>query len=299
MEKRGPLYVLICYLCWGLFPIYWKSLSAVNSVYVLCARIVLSLAFIALVLAFQKGGYARGRAVFRDRREWLRLSVAGVFICVNWGAYIWSVGHGYMLDSSLAYYLNPILAILLGVLVFHERLSRLQWLAVAVTFTGLVITIVSYRQIPWLALVIGGTMAGYGAVKKGVRSDAATAIFMETLTLAPFCLAAMVWMEVRGQGAVGVLHGWGWVLLLACGVMTTIPLLFYAAGIRYTSMSLSGILMYVNPTLQFLVSVLLYGEAFTTTYKILFGFVWTGLVLYLAAGALQSWKQRKENETCA
>ena len=183
-------------------------------------------------------------------------------------------------------------------MVFRERLTGLQWLSVAVTFTGLVITILRYRQIPWVALIIGGSFAVYGAIKKGVHAESGVSVFFETLTLAPFALVFMAAAEARGAGAVGVLHGWQWLLLPAAGVVTTVPLLFFAKGIKSTPMTLSGILMYINPTLQLLLSVLLYQEAFTTTHAILFGFVWSGLALYLLSSLLRERKYKKEETPC-
>ena len=295
--KRGPLYVLTCYILWGVLPVFWKLLAAVDSLYVLAGRIVWSLVFISAILAVRRG-FGAVRAVLGDRRELGRLALAGIFVCVNWGSYIWAVNSGHMLDASLAYYMNPILAILLGTVVFRERLTGLQWLSVAVTFTGLVITILRYRQIPWVALIIGGSFAVYGAIKKGVHVDAGVSVFFETLVLSPFALVFMAAAEVRGAGAVGVLHGWQWLLLPAAGVVTTVPLLFFAKGIKTTPMTLSGILMYINPTLQLLLSVLLYHEEFTVTHAILFGFVWSGLILYMASELLQERKRRREKPSC-
>ena len=299
MAKKGPLYVLVCYVLWGLLPVFWKQLAMVGSLYVLANRILWSLVFTAVILTFRWDRFAAGRAVFRDRREWIRLTLSGFVVCVNWGTFIWAVSHGHILDSSLAYYMNPILAILIGTLVFHEKLSHIQWLAVAVTFTGLVITIARYRQIPWVALVIGGSFAVYGALKKTVRSDAVTSTFVETLTLSPVFLVLVVWMESRGSGAIGLLLGWQWMLLPAAGVVTTVPLLFFSAGMKTTPMTLSGILMYINATLQLLISVLLYHEEFTTTHAILFGFVWSGLALYLLSAFLKERKHlEKEEHPC-
>ena len=295
--KRAPLYVLTCYILWGVLPVFWKLLAAVDSLYVLAGRIVWSLVFISAILAARRG-FGAVRAVLGDRREMGRLALAGIFVCVNWGSYIWAVNSGHMLDASLAYYMNPILAILLGTVVFRERLTGLQWLSVAVTFTGLVITILRYRQIPWVALIIGGSFAVYGAIKKGVHVDAGVSVFFETLVLSPFALVFMAAAEVRGTGAVGVLHGWQWLLLPAAGVVTTVPLLFFAKGIKSTPMTLSGILMYINPTLQLLLSVLLYQEEFTTTHAILFGFVWSGLALYLLSSLLRERKHKKEETPC-
>lgn len=249
MKNKGSLYVLTCYVIWGLLPIFWKLLAQVDSLYVLASRIVWSMVLTGGILLLRRDRLAGVRAAFRDRREWGLLAAAGCVVCVNWGVYIWAVANGHMIDSSLAYYMNPILAILLGTVLFRERLTKLQWLAVAVTFAGLVITVIRYRQIPWIALVIGGSFAVYGALKKQVRSDAAVSTFVETLTLAPFALVLIFWMEAHGTGAAGVLSGWQWLLLPVSGVVTTVPLMFFAAGMKTTPMTLSGILMYINPTM--------------------------------------------------
>lgn len=291
MLNKGPLYVLICYVLWGVLPIFWKTLSAVNSLYVLASRIVWSLVFITILMLAQHKGDAL-KVVLKDKKELIRLVWAGIFVCINWGSYIIAVNGGRGVDASLAYYMNPILAILLGTIVFREKLTKLQWLSVAVTFTGLLITIVRYRQIPWMALIIGGSFAIYGAIKKGVHVEPGVSLFYETLVLAPLALIFIVVSEAQGNGAIGVLHGVQWPLLFMSGIITTVPLLYYAKGIKTTPMTLSGILMYINPTLQLLVAVLLYHEEFTATHAILFAFVWSGLVLYLIAGML---KGRKES----
>ena len=300
MQNKGPLYVLACYVLWGLLPVFWNLLRSVDSLYTLGSRIVWSLVFTGVLLAFRRERFAPVRAVFRDRREWLRLALAGVVICLNWGLYIWSVSSGHMLDSSLAYYMNPILAILLGTLVFRERLRGMQWLSVAVAAAGLAVTVIRYRQFPWIALALGGSMAVYSAIKKNVRTDAAASTFVETLTTAPAALALLVVMELRGSGAGGVLSGWQWLLLPAAGVVTTVPLMLLATGIKTTTMTLAGIMMYVNPTLQLLLSVLLYGEEFTVTHAVLFGFVWGGLALYMLSGVLERRRRGKEEDSpCA
>lgn len=296
-RNRGPLCVLGCYVIWGVLPIFWHMLAAVDALYVLSARIMASVAFLLVLLAARRRLGTVAEAC-RDRGALVRMMLSGVFICINWGVYIWAVNGGHALDASLAYYMNPILAVVLGTAVFGERLSPLQWLSVAVTFAGIVVTVVGHGQFPWMALVIGGSFAVYGAVKKGVRAEAEVSVLVETMTLAPFALAYLLWAEARGTGAVGVLSGWQWLLLPLSGIATTVPLLFFARGIKTTPMSLSGILMYVNPTLQFLVSVAVFREKFTAAYGVLFGFVWSGLALYLAAGFLRRRRERKEKAGC-
>ena len=253
MRNKGILCVLTCYIIWGVLPIYWHAVAAVDSLYVLAARIVWSLLLIAVVLLIRRRG-AAVRAVLADRRELCRLVLAGLAVCVNWGSYIWAMSSGHGVDASLAYYMNPILAIFLGTLVFREKLSRLQWMSVGVVFTGLVVTVIRHRTFPWLALLIGGSFAVYGAIKKGVRSEADVSLFFETLLPAPFALVFMLLMESRGAGAVGVLDGAQLLLIPAVGVVSAVPLLFFAAGIRTTPMTVAGLLMYINPTMQLLLS---------------------------------------------
>ena len=289
--KKGPLCVLACYVIWGMLPIYWRLFSAVNSLYILAARIVWSLVLMGIVLLIGKRREAV-LSVLKDKRELRRLVLAGIAVCVNWGSYIWAVNGGHGVDASLAYYMNPILTIFLATMVFREKLTKLQWLSVAVTFTGLVAAVIRYRQIPWAALIIGGSFAVYGAIKKGVKSPADVSLFFETLVLAPAALVLMLVMEVQGNGALSVLSGVRLMLLPTVGAVTTIPLLYYAKGIRETPMSLAGILMYINPTLQLLISVVLFHEAFTTTHAILFVFVWSGLALYLAAAGREKRKEK-------
>ena len=294
--KKGPLCVLACYVLWGLLPGFWRLLNMLDPLYLLAVRILWALLFTALLLAAM-GKLSTVAAVFRDRRELLRLCAASVLICINWGVFIWAVNSGHILDSSLAYYMNPILTVLIGTLAYRERLTRLQWLSVAITALGLVIAMFRFGQFPWAAVVIGGSFALYGAVKKDVSVDAVTSLLMETLIAAPPALAVVLWNGFRG-GALSVLEGRQWLLPLA-GVVTSVPLLFFAYGIRRTPLTLAGIIMYVNPTLQLLTGVLFFHEEFTATYGILFGFVWAGLALYLLSCWLEHQKHKEEAPPCA
>lgn len=294
--KRGPLCVLGCYVLWGSLPAFWKLLNHLNSLYVLGNRIVWAMIFTGLFLAVRGRLKTPVQAAFGNKRELVRLIAASCAITLNWGVYIWAAGHGHMLDSSLAYYLNPILTVLLGMLVFHERLSGLQWLAVAVAFSGIVIAVIRYQRIPGVALIVGGSFAVYGAIKKTVKSEAAVSTFVETLVMSPIFFLLILFMDRQGSGAVGTLQGWQWLLLPVAGVVTTVPLVLFSAGMKTTSMALAGVLMYVNPTLQLLLSVWLYGEEFTTTHAILFCFVWCALVLYMLSDVLERHKQRTKKE---
>ncbi len=289
--KKGAWAVLGCYVLWGILPLFWHQLQAVNAVYQLGCRVLFSMVFAALILSVQ-GKAGQIKAVFHDRAELKKLIAAGVLICVNWGVYIWAVQQEHVIDASLAYYMSPVLSILFATLVFREKMTKLQWAAAGLMFLGLLITIIRYRQIPWIALIIGGSFAVYGVIKKGVHVSAGVSVFFETLTVAPFALAFLIYSECTQTGAIGVLHGWQWLLIPMTGLVTTVPLMLFAKGVRETPMSLSGLLLVANPTLQLLVSVLFWQEDFTETHAILFAFAWSGVALYLIAGFLKDRKKK-------
>lgn len=289
MPGRGPLNVLGCYIAWGLLPLFWRMLRDVGSFAVLGCRIVFSLLFVTLFLAVT-GRLGDASAMLRDKKERRRLMLSGAAVAVNWGGYIWAVSGAHVVDASLAYYMYPILSILVGAVFFREKLTALQWVAVALMAAGIALTAVGYGQIPWLALIIGSSFVLYGVLKRNVTSSAAVTLFGESLFTLPLALVCVIWNEWSGTGAMGVLSGARWLLLPAAGVVTAIPLLLFSQGIRSTSNTLAGILMLINPTLQLLVGVLVLGEAFTATHAVLFAFIWGGLALFVAGNVLHSRK---------
>lgn len=278
--NQSAIYVLLCYILWGMLPIFWKQLSAVNSLYILASRITFSMVFCAL-LVYLTHQLPQLRALRHDRRQLKLLFVASLLITANWGFYIFAVNSGHILDASLAYYLNPTMVIILGAVFYHERLNRLQGIAVALSVIGVMYSVISYGKIPVFALVIGGTFALYGAVKKQVYVSSIVSTLLETMLVSPVFLLIMAYMESKGTGCIGVLHGWQYLLIPVTGVVTSVPLLVYARGIQGTSLALSGILMYINPTLQLLIGVFLYGEAFTRVHAITFLFVWAAVILFV------------------
>lgn len=282
-RNRNALYVFGCYVLWGILPVFWKLLGSVNSVYVLAARIVWSFVFCLLVLLMMRD-FPKAAQVLKDRKELLRLFLCGVMITVNWGSYIYAVSSGHILDASLAYYLNPIISVFIGFLVFRERLSGWQWFSVGIATIGILVPVIHYGTIPWMALVIGGSFAMYSMIKKKVKAESQISLFLETAFMTPFALFFLCMMEVQGRGAYGVLDGAQWLLFPISGVVTTIPLFLFARGISRIPMSLAGILMYINPTLQFLVGVMLYGEKLKLTDGIMFVCVWLALIIFLMEG---------------
>ena len=209
---------------------------------------------------------------------------SGIAVAINWGLYIYAVNSGHILDASLAYYLNPLMAIALGFIVFKEKLLKMQWVSIGIAATGIILAIVMYGTVTVFALIIGASFAIYGAIKKNVACSGLVSTFVEATFLSPFAIAYILWAEQSGAGAAGVLQGTEFLLLPLAGVVTSIPLLVYSAGITKVSLSLSGILMYINPTLQLLIGILLYQETFDVARKVMFVCVWIAVILFISAG---------------
>lgn len=278
--NRSTLQVLGCYILWGLLPVFWKLLAGVNSAYVLAQRIVFSCVFCAAVLLLRKRGAAVG-AILRDKKQRGRYLLCGVLITVNWGVYILTVASGRILEASLAYYMNPLFSVVIGAMVFKERLSVLQWVSVGLACIGVGYSVAVYGSVPYLAVIIGLSFALYGALKKGIKAESEVSICMETLSVLPLAVLFILYAQFSGLTTYASLSGGEMALLVLSGIVTSVPLILFAGGIKGTSMTVSGILMYVNPTLQLLLGVFAYGEEFTRANAVTFAFVWLAVILFV------------------
>lgn len=278
--NRSSLNVLGCYILWGLLPIFWKLLAGVNSAYVLAQRIVFSCVFCLAVILIRKNGGEIGR-IIKNKSERRMFFLCGILISINWGVYILTVAMGRILEASLAYYMNPLFSVLIGAIFFKEKLSRVQWASVALAFAGVMFSVIRYGEVPYLAIIIGLSFALYGALKKGIKADSETSICMETMAVLPIALVFIAYAQFSGFTTFSSLTTAEALLLIATGPITSIPLMLFAKGIKGTSIVTSGILMYINPTLQLLVGVFIYNEAFTQTNAITFAFVWAAVILFV------------------
>lgn len=278
--NRSSLNVLGCYILWGLLPIFWKLLAGVNSAYVLAQRIVFSCVFCLAVILIRKNGGEIGK-IIKNKSERRKFFLCGILISINWGVYILTVAMGRILEASLAYYMNPLFSVLIGAIFFKERLSRVQWASVALAFAGVMFSVIRYGEVPYLAIIIGLSFALYGALKKGIKADSETSICMETMAVLPIALIFIAYAQFSGFTTFSSLTTAEALLLIATGPITSIPLMLFAKGIKGTSIVTSGILMYINPTLQLIVGVFIYNEAFTQTNAITFAFVWAAVILFV------------------
>lgn len=269
-----------CYILWGLLPIFWKLLAGVNSAYVLAQRIVFSCVFCLAVILIRKNGGEIGK-IIKNKSERRKFFLCGILISINWGVYILTVAMGRILEASLAYYMNPLFSVLIGAIFFKEKLSRVQWASVALAFAGVMFSVIRYGEVPYLAIIIGLSFALYGALKKGIKADSETSICMETMAVLPIALVFIAYAQFSGFTTFSSLTTAEALLIIATGPITSIPLMLFAKGIKETSIVTSGILMYINPTLQLLVGVFIYNEAFTQTNAITFAFVWAAVILFV------------------
>jgi chloramphenicol-sensitive protein RarD len=275
----GVWYGVAAYSLWGLLTLYWKLFPGVPAIQVLAHRFVWSFVVLAAILA---ASWHQRRAAFRSisTRIVAVYGAAAVLIGANWFLYVYSVNNGFIVESSLGYFMTPLVNVLMGVVVFRERLRRGQWLAVAFAFSGVLWLTLAYGTLPWIGLALAASFGSYGLVKKKATLPSLEGLTLETALLV--LPAALFLLALNGNGEGAFLHaGRGTDLLLAAGgVVTVVPLLLFATAVRRIPLSVIGILQYIAPTIQFLLGVFLFREPFTRTQLIGFGLVWLGLVVF-------------------
>lgn len=295
----GILAAIGAYVSWGLLPVYWKLLGHVPTPQLLSHRIAWSFATLILFLAVTRRLVGLGRSL--GPTVWACYAVASLLIGVNWFIYVWSVNAGYIVESSLGYFINPLLSVGLGVVFLRERLRPLQWAPLGLAAAGVVYLTFNYGRPPWIALSLASTFSLYGLVKKKAPLGAFEGLTVETGLLLLPALGFLVFSQWTGNAA--FLHA-GTVsdlLLLGAGVVTTAPLVLFAAAAHRIPLLMIGVLQYIAPTLQFLLGVLVYGEPFTRAQMVGFGLVWAAVLLFLlerlqACGA-EGWPRRKTRKT--
>ena len=275
----GALAATGAFLLWGVLPIYWKFLPMVAPVEVIAHRIVWSLVFLLVVLRM-RGRLGQFRAALVDPRQLALYGVSGGLLAVNWLTYIYAVQTNRIVDASLGYFLVPLCNVALGFVVLRERLRPLQWAAVALAAVGVAVQLARVGRLPWIALVLAGSFAIYGLLRKRGPLGPLTGLGVETALLAPLALGFLLWRGWSGAGAFGSVGGFEHGLLLACGVVTAVPLLWFAVAARSLSMVSLGLFQYLAPSVQLLIGVALYAEPFGGARAGSFALIWAGLAVY-------------------
>lgn len=289
-HDKGVLYGAAAYLMWGFFPIYFKLLHEVPAVQILGHRVVWSLLFLlALVTSLREG--AALRRSLSHRRTLLIYMLAACLLSANWLTYIWGVNAGFVVETSLGYFINPLMNLILGVIILREHLRPSQWVPIGLAAAGVIYLTILYGTLPWIALALAMTFASYGLVKKLAPLGSLHSLTLETGLLFLPALGYLVWMGQSGEGAF-IRQGAAITLLLAIsGVITAVPLLMFGAAARRVALSTLGILQFIAPTCQFLLGVFVYGEAFTLARLAGFACIWLALLIYLAEGLLTQRRQ--------
>jgi rarD protein len=276
--NKGIWYALGAYLTWGLFPIYWKLLAGIPALQLLGHRI-----FWSFLLLFGIVLFARQVKVFRASLNWrvlLIYSVAAILIAINWLTYVWAVGAGFIVETSLGYFINPLLAVLFGVIFLRERLRPLQWLPIGLAAAGVLYLTFAYGSLPWVALTLAFSFAFYGLVKKTAPLGALHGLTLETGILFLPAIAFLLFSEFSGTGAFMHTSPLQDAMLIGAGLVTVVPLWMFSTAAQRIPLTMIGILQYVNPTMQFLLGVLIYKEPFDHRRLIGFGVVWVALILF-------------------
>ena len=268
------------YTIWGLVPLYWKLLQHVPAIQVLGHRIVWSLAVLGILVAVLRRGGGRNALASVSRRVVGLYAIAAGLIAVNWFLYIYAVNAGFIVETSLGYYITPLVNVLFGVLFFHERMRPAQWVSIALATVGVVQLTFAYGALPWIAFGLAASFGSYGLAKKKAPLDPVEGLTLETAILAPAAILFLVFLHRAGEGAFLRTGATSDALMIGGGVVTTVPLLLFAAAVRTVPLSVIGILQYIGPTLQFLLGVFVYHEPFSHSQLIGFSIVWAALVIY-------------------
>jgi chloramphenicol-sensitive protein RarD len=279
--RLGILAGVGAYAIWGLVPIFFKQMVDVPAVEIIAHRVVWAMLLMTALLGFGRG-FTDALRIARQPVQLGRIALASALVISNWLTFVWGVNNGHIVETSLGYFILPLLNVALGVLVLKERMRRLQWIAVLCAATGVAIEATRADGLPWIALVLAGTFGIYGLLRKQLPLDAASGLFLETVCMLPPALAWLGWLAYSGQGhfgSGGILAG-GDLLLIATGPVTAIPLLLFAIAARRLPLSMLAFLQYLAPTLAFLIGVLVYHEPLDTQRMLSLAAIWIGLAVY-------------------
>lgn len=292
--NQGMLLASLAFLCWGLFPLYFHALDEVPAQEILAHRMLWSLLFLGIVLTVRRQ-WSWLPKLARQPKVVAGFVASAFLLSANWFIYIWAINHGHVIDASLGYFITPLLNVMLGFFLLHERLRAMQWLAIAIAACGVAWLAWQTGQIPWIALLLAASFGGYGLLRKTAALGALEGLSFETMILFPLAAAYVAWLGWHGHSAfINTDASTTRALLVASGPITAIPLLMFAAGARRLPLAVLGLLQYIAPTMQLLLGVWIFGETFSDARLLGFAIIWGALVLYAAEGL---WMSRQAKMT--
>ncbi|OMO25814.1 EamA family transporter RarD [Vibrio lentus] len=293
--RQGILLAVGAYTMWGIAPIYFKSLSDVSPFEILSHRVVWSFFLLAFLLHMSRG-WRKVRDTITSKPKMLYLVATSILVGANWLIFIWAVNSNHMLDASLGYYINPLINVLLGMLFLGERLRKLQWFAVALAAIGVLTQLIAFGSVPIVAIALAFSFGFYGLLRKKVSLEAQTGLFIETLVMLPLAATYLLFIADSPTSDLSMNPMQLNLLLVAAGVITTIPLLCFTGAATRLKLSTLGFFQYIGPSLMFLLAVLIYGEAFTSDKAITFAFIWGALVIFSFDGLRNNKKNKRAKQ---
>ncbi|MEH7463914.1 EamA family transporter RarD [Bacillus thuringiensis] len=285
-QKKGMIYATSAYMMWGILPLYWKLIDDVPAEEILAHRIVWAFVFMLFVLLISKrfGQFTNEfKQLFKRPKLFMSLTIASILISGNWFVYIWAVNHNHVIEASLGYYINPLVSILLGTLVLKEKLNFWQYIAVGLAAFGVAILTVRYGSIPWIAISLACTFGLYGLSKKLLDYDAMIGLTMETMIVTPIALVYLGMLGAEGVSSFGTVSITSTLLLAGAGIITALPLLYFAKGTKLIPLSMVGFLQYIAPTISLVLGIFVFHEHFTSAHMTAFFFIWIALFIFSIA----------------
>ncbi len=292
-SRNGVSAVAGAFFIWGLLPLYLKPLTSIPALQIAAWRYLMGCIFVFGWVSW-RGELAQVRRAFTTPRLCMRLVATAGLLAVNWVLYAWGVSHGQVLTTSLGYFINPLVNVMLGVLILSERLNRMQWLAVALAASGVTILTINTGQLPWIALVLAISFSSYGLLRKTTDVAPLAGLAVETLVVVPIALLYMSWQQTQ-HGEVLNHSFWQTLLLVLSGIFTVVPLALFNYGARHISYATVGMLQYIGPTLQFLTGVFIYREALSPVRLMCFSLIWLALIIYAGDSVWRSRGMRSLN----
>lgn len=289
--RLGFLSCLGCYFIWGCLPLYFRALDHIHPEEMLAHRIIWSVPTGLILIMLARNWHQLRAALTRQTLLWL--SISALLIGANWFIYIWAVGQERVMEASLGYYINPLINVLIGAVFFAERLRIAQWLAVAIAAIGVGVMTMALGYVPWVAIVLCFTFAFYSVIRKQVQVDSRAGFVVEAALLAPLALLWLTWFAGQADGRWMGESAADIPLLLAAGPITAVPLILFALAAKRLRLSTIGMMQYIGPTLQFLISVLIFKEAFGLIHAIAFGFIWSALIVFTIDSLMGEAKARR------
>lgn len=278
-KTLGIFYGIMAYASWGLLPMYWKLLDAAPAMEILAHRMLWS-CFFTIFLIFITKKREKFISVFKDWNKIKYIFISAFIITVNWFTYIWAVNSNHIIESSLGYYINPLITVLLGIIVFKERPEKKQYIAILLAVSGVAVMTIQYGKIPYVSLILAISFALYGLFKKISGVESSVSLAVETTLLAPIAFIYIIYRQISGIGIIGNISAITTILLLCTGVATAVPLLWFSKSAKRLEMSTLGFLQFLSPSISLVLGILVYGEEFTKTHLVSFSLIWVGLLIY-------------------